>query len=132
LQYNFYDHFKVFLLDHGLTIAALVPSELEPSKSNLYTWSLPELISIALKDRSAREAAAYEEAERLGLDMPAIDMTTPEERKVVRRLIKKLKFCKDILVATYKNKMVDSARALSRPQSSSSLASNNARSAVHA
>ena len=109
LQYNFYDHIKVFLLDQGLTIAAIAPSELTPGKQNLYTWSLTEMVSIALKDRSAREAAAFEEAERLGLDVPAIDMTTAEERKVVRKLMKKLRFCRDVLTAASRSNGANSA-----------------------
>ncbi|KDN52887.1 Pkinase-domain-containing protein [Tilletiaria anomala UBC 951] len=135
LQYNFYDHMKIFLIDQGLTIAAIVPSEHIPGKQRLYTWTLAEFVSIALQDRSAREAAAFEEAERLGLDMPTIDMTTPRERRFVRRLMQKLKFCRDVLLATASSRTgvksnatttMESAReALKRTSSAMSLASTN-------
>ncbi len=127
LQFNFYDHFKIFIMDHGLSIGALVPSEVVPGKQVLYTWSLTELVSIALKDRSQREAAAWIEYEqRPDLELPAVDQTTAEERKVVRRLVRKLKICKEAIIASH-----SSARpAMSRTPSVASLGSNG--SAVRA
>ncbi|KAG7085661.1 hypothetical protein E1B28_003206 [Marasmius oreades] len=77
LQFNFYDHSKIILSSHGLSIIHIDKSY------QLTRWTLANIMKIALR------VAAY--PGRHGLD--------PDAVKFNQRLVDKLKYCKEVLVS---------------------------------
>ena len=88
VQFNFYDHTKLLLTSRGQVVSVIEPVEETGGVQTIKSWTLPEFVSIAHDSRSAREAAGH------------APRTRPLERKLVRRLVKKLRYARDILANT--------------------------------
>ncbi|CAO1612729.1 unnamed protein product [Parajaminaea phylloscopi] len=99
VQFNFYDHTKIFLSADGLIVSIIPPTELTGNVQTMKSYYLSEVVSIANPERSSREAEAMESARRTGTK-PALRQTTPVERRTVRSMLKKLRYAKDVLVTT--------------------------------
>lgn len=98
VQFNFYDHTKMFLSQDGLVVSAIEPVDKTDGVPVLRTWSLAEMVAIAHPRRSAAEAAAAATGQQGS--MPAIFHTKPSERRLVRQLVKKLRYIRDVLSTT--------------------------------
>jgi len=101
VQFNFYDHTKLFLSADGLVVSAIEPIDRTEGVPILRTWTLSELVAIAHPRRSAAEAAR---ASPPGGDrdprFPYFFHTKPSERRFVRQLLKKLRYVRDVLSTT--------------------------------
>lgn len=97
LQFNFYDHVKLFISHEGLVISVIDNVEKTDGEQVLKSWPLDELISITKRDRSERERVEAELAEQENRE-PSIPTTRPQERKLARHVLKKLKIARDILL----------------------------------
>ncbi|WFD23221.1 polo kinase [Malassezia equina] len=96
VQFNFYDHTKLFLSHDGLVVSAIEPVDRTDGVPVLRSWTLSELIAIAHAKRSAMEASAPEDDSRF----PACFQTKPSERRFVRQVLKKLRYVRDVLLTT--------------------------------
>ncbi|PKI84946.1 polo kinase [Malassezia vespertilionis] len=97
VQFNFYDHTKLFLSSDGLVVSAIDAVDRTDGVPVLRTWTLAEMVAIAHPRRSAAEAAAVSETpERF----PRLFQTKPSERRFVRQLMKKLRYVRDVLMST--------------------------------
>lgn len=99
VQFNFYDHTKIFLSADGLVVSIILPIELTGNVQTMKSYYLSEVVSIANPERSSREADALEIARRSGAE-PSLRQTTPTERRTVRSMLKKLRYAKDVLATT--------------------------------
>ncbi|PWZ00190.1 Pkinase-domain-containing protein, partial [Testicularia cyperi] len=98
VQFNFYDHTKVFLTRGGQVVSVIEPVDKTGGVQTIKSWTLEEFISIANNDRSQREAEA-EERRRFNIQT-AIARTKPTERRQVRNLVKKIRYARDVLNTT--------------------------------
>ncbi|CCU97703.1 unnamed protein product [Malassezia sympodialis ATCC 42132] len=96
VQFNFYDHTKLFLSNDGLVVSAIEPVDRTDGVPVLRSWTLSELIAIAHAQRSAMEASAAADGSRF----PAVFQTKPSERRFVRQVLKKLRYVRDVLLTT--------------------------------
>lgn len=96
VQFNFYDHTKLFLSVDGLVISAIEPVDRTEGVPVLRTWTLSELIAIAHAQRSSTEAASQHDTARF----PTYFYTKPSERRFVRQVLKKLRYVRDVLLTT--------------------------------
>ena len=96
VQFNFYDHTKVFLSCDGLVISAIEPVDRPDGVPVLRTWTLSELVAIAHPRRSATETASLHDTAQF----PTYFTTKPSERRFVRQVIKKLRYVRDVLLTT--------------------------------
>ena len=96
VQFNFYDHTKVFLSCDGLVISAIEPVDRTDGVPVLRTWTLAELVAIAHPRRSATETASLHDTAQF----PTYFTTKPSERRFVRQVIKKLRYVRDVLLTT--------------------------------
>ncbi|EDP42736.1 hypothetical protein MGL_2936 [Malassezia globosa CBS 7966] len=96
VQFNFYDHTKVFLSCDGLVISAIEPVDRTDGVPVLRTWTLTELVAIAHPRRSATETASLHDTAQF----PTYFTTKPSERRFVRQVIKKLRYVRDVLLTT--------------------------------
>lgn len=101
VQFNFYDHTKLFLSQDGLVVSAIESVDNTDGVPVLRTWTLAELIAIAHPRRSAVEAAsgAHASGDR-DARFPDYFHTRPSERRFVRQLIKKLRYVRDVVSTT--------------------------------
>ena len=106
VQFNFYDHTKLFLSRDGLIVSAIEPVDRTDGVPVLRTWTLAELIAIAHPRRSASEAAAAAAASAEGTHFPHFFHTKPSERRFVRQLLKKLRYVRDVLLTTTTSSIV--------------------------
>lgn len=102
VQFNFYDHTKLFLSCDGLVVSAIDSPDKTDGVPVLRTWTLAEMVAIAHPRRSAAEAAA---AQAVAGDsardrFPHFFHTKPSERRFVRQLMKKLRYVRDVLMTT--------------------------------
>lgn len=95
VQFNFYDHTKVFLSEDGLVVSVIPPMETTGGVQTMKSYALAEVVAISHPERSAREA----EAARAGKES-TMRITTPSERRMVRGVLKKLKVVLSVLVTT--------------------------------
>lgn len=102
VQFNFYDHTKLFLSQDGLVVSAIEPVDKTEGVPILRTWTLAEMVAIAHPRRSAAEAAAAAAAGPGATQgtIPQLFHTKPSERRLVRQLIKKLRYVRDVLSTT--------------------------------
>ncbi|PWN50924.1 hypothetical protein IE53DRAFT_74330 [Violaceomyces palustris] len=100
IQFNFYDHTKLFLTNHGQIISVIEQVEKTDNVQVLKSWTLEEFISIANPNRSARESESEERAKRQGLDQPDVARTKPLERRLCRSLVKKVRYAREVLITT--------------------------------
>lgn len=98
MQFNFYDHVKLFISHGGLVISVIDSIDRTDGEQVLRTWALDELLSIAKKDRSRREEIEANLAEEEKRE-PNIPATKPQERKLARQVLKKLRYARDTLRA---------------------------------
>jgi hypothetical protein len=114
IQFNFYDHTKMFFSQDGLVVSAIVTDkagEAQPMQS----WTLTEFFSIAEKTRSQRE-----QDEQSGLPF-----TTHEERKTVRSLVAKVRYARETLIKiTSKDSAALPSSSAATLSNSNSIASN--------
>ncbi|CAD6919455.1 unnamed protein product [Tilletia controversa] len=123
IQFNFYDHVKLFLSQGGKVISAIDCVTRTNGVQVMKTWTISEFFSIAFACRSQREEEAAEAAERDGGE-PAIYRTKASERRLVRALVKKVRYARDeleLLTATSSSRP-GSAAGSSRPERPSSMA----------
>ncbi|UZJ52224.1 hypothetical protein CBS101457_001544 [Exobasidium rhododendri] len=116
IQFNFYDHTKVFLSQEGLVISAIVTDktgEAQPIRS----WSLTEFFSIADKTRSQREQDAQSN----------LALTTHEERKTVRLLVSKVRYARETLIKISTKDSSSASIASSNPASASVAATRSSK-----
>lgn len=99
VQFNFYDHTKIFLSADGLIVSIIPPIETTNNVQVMKSFYLSEMVSIAHPERSSREADAMEEARAAGTE-PLLRQTTPLERRTVRSMMKKIRYAKDVLTTT--------------------------------
>lgn len=100
VQFNFYDHTKLFLSCDGLVVSAIDSVDKTDGVPVLRTWTLAEMVAIAHPRRSAAEAAAAASGETAREPFPAFFHTKPSERRFVRQLMKKLRYVRDVLMTT--------------------------------
>lgn len=112
VQFNFYDHTKIFFSQDGLVISAIVPDRTTGEAQPVRSWTMEEFIDIAEKTRSSREQCnqrlpALRDAATDGSDAgsdeeataaTALVITTPDERRLVRSLMSKVKYARDTLI----------------------------------
>lgn len=98
VQFNFYDHTKLFLSCDGLVISAIEPVDRTDGVPILRTWTLSELVAIAHPRRSATEASAAAAGDNA--QFPTYFQTKPSERRFVRQVLKKLRYVRDVLLTT--------------------------------
>ncbi|PWN23349.1 Pkinase-domain-containing protein [Microstroma glucosiphilum] len=125
VQFNFYDHAKVFLSADGLIVSMIPPTETTGGQQVMCSYYLTEIIAISHPERSLQESQALAEASAAGLTLAEVGMriTTPLERRTVRNMLKRLKYCRDVLATTV------SSAAVSASASSSVASAAGARSA---
>ncbi|EPQ26898.1 uncharacterized protein PFL1_05533 [Pseudozyma flocculosa PF-1] len=99
VQFNFYDHTKMFFTHRGQVVSVLEPYD-DDREQVMKSWTLSEFVDIVKEDRSRREQESEEERRRLGLDVAAVCRTSPLERRLCRRLVKKLRYARDTLRTT--------------------------------
>ncbi|KAN0065194.1 Cell cycle serine/threonine-protein kinase cdc5/MSD2 [Thecaphora frezii] len=116
VQFNFYDHTKVFFTHRGQVISVLEPYE-EDKKQRMKSWSLAEFVDIVAEDRSRRETESEEKRRRTGAERAEVARTSPLERRLCRRLVKKVKFARDTLRTT-----MGGGKTLSASSTATSLA----------
>ncbi|WFD44647.1 polo kinase [Malassezia psittaci] len=101
VQFNFYDHTKLFLSCDGLVVSAIDAVDKTEGTPTLRTWTLAEMVAIAHPRRSAAEAAALSNSPRTASErFPVYFRTKPSERRFVRQLMKKLRYVRDVLMTT--------------------------------
>ncbi|MCO5590028.1 hypothetical protein L7F22_043997 [Adiantum nelumboides] len=104
VQFNFYDHIKLLFSNDGLVLTAIVPSKSGDEAQTIRTWTMDEFIDIAEKTRSSREqvdqrlTSPYEKLDDRTEDDYPLAITTPEERKLVRSLVAKVKYARDTMI----------------------------------
>jgi polo-like kinase 1 len=109
VQFNFYDHTKLFFSHDGQVISAIMPDRITGDPLPMRSWTLEEFTDIAEKNRSTREQnnealPSYTvghlddglHAEDGGAQYLAI--TTADERKWVRSLVAKVRYARDTMV----------------------------------
>jgi hypothetical protein len=99
IQFNFYDHAKVFLSECGLIVSMIPPTEQTGGVQRMDSYYLSEIISIAHPERSAQESRAAADARATGTHC-TMRMTSPIERRTVRNILKRLKYCREVLATT--------------------------------
>ncbi|PWN41749.1 Pkinase-domain-containing protein [Ceraceosorus guamensis] len=109
IQFNFFDHIKVFLSNEGSVVSAIDVVRADGGPS-MRSWLLSDLIAIAHNDRSAREAEDEERVQNEGAE-PTLARTKPADRRFARTLIRKLKYMHGILAP----KAAPSARTIKPP-----------------
>lgn len=97
VQFNFYDHTKIFLSCDGLVVSIIPPTETTGGVQTMKSYLLSEIVAISHQDRSSREAMSAEEAKRAGWSEPALRQTAPLERRMVRGMLKKLRYTAEVL-----------------------------------
>lgn len=100
VQFNFYDHTKLFLSSDGLVVSAIDSPEKTDGIPVLRTWTLAEMVAIAHPRRSAAEAASAATGDTARERFPHFFHTKPSERRFVRQLMKKLRYVRDVLMTT--------------------------------
>ena len=100
VQFNFYDHTKLFLSCDGLVVSAIDAVDKTDGVPVLRTWTLAEMVAIAHPRRSAAEAAAAASGATAREHFPYYFHTKPSERRFVRQLMKKLRYVRDVLMTT--------------------------------
>lgn len=126
VQFNFYDHIKLLFSNDGLVLTAIVPSKSADEAQTIRTWTMEEFIDIAEKTRSAREqvnqrlTSAYEKVDDRDEEEYPLAVTTPEERKLVRSLIAKVKYARDTMIKIA-SKDATAISTLGGPTTSSAL-----------
>lgn len=109
IQFNFYDHTKVFFSQDGLVVSAIITDRAGEVQS-MRSWTLTEFFSIADKTRSQREQEPTS----------GLALTTHEERKIVRSLVSKVKYARETLVKI----------STKEPSTNSTILTNNTISAA--
>lgn len=128
VQFNFYDHVKLLFSNHGLVLTAIVPSKSGDEAQMIRTWTMDEFIDIAEKTRSTREQvdqrlrSPFErEEDQNEEDLYPLAITTPEERKLVRSLIAKVKYARDTMIKIASKDQAATITTLGGPTTSSAL-----------
>lgn len=143
VQFNFYDHTKLYFSHDGLVISAIVPDRTTGEPTPMRSWTLSEFVDIVERNRSQREQAGLASAplEEEDFDESAdeqddgapqrrLALTTSEERKLVRSLLVKVRYARDTMVKILSKDVgsasstpATSSRPLSRAGSQQSIGS---------
>lgn len=118
IQFNFFDHTKMFISDCGLVYSMIPPVETTKYTQTMYTYDIAEIVAIAHPDRSSHEAQALADADERGIPVN-LRITTPTERRMVRNMLKRMRNCRAMLTAWMTPAPGASSRAVSTSSTSS-------------
>lgn len=98
VQFNFYDHTKLFFSQDGLVISAIVPDKHTGEPMPMRSWTLTEFVDIVERTRSQREQASLSQPDTGTGSSKRLPLTSQEERKMVRSLLVKVRYARDTMV----------------------------------